>query len=286
MNFMTLTGVPLAELPAKLDAELPAEAYTAVPGGADLTDIDPNYMRKTLNELFSLSGLGWGYTYQPADLNFRTEVREGSRGDRTVIVATLTHLEFWYILVDETGQQVRCVVHASGSSENSNHAYAMKGAITSALGNAASNIGFQESVYLGHRSHKTVGKKAPAKTSTPAAPAKAVSPSASTAAAAVTNPLALPKTPAPAAPSSNGHKPAAQSAPAPVAEIEDLDEPAGTAQPDFGLFVIPLGKNQGKTLAEMSQNWLLWAANEMQPTNDDGRKLQEAAKAYLAQKKG
>ncbi len=282
-NFMTLTGIPLADLPAKLDAELPADAYTAVPGGADLTDIDPNYMRKTLNELFSLAGLGWGYTYQPADLNFRSETREGSRGDRTVIVATLTHLEFWYILVDETGQQQRCVVHASGSSENSNHAYAMKGAITSALGNAASNIGFQESVYLGHRSHKTVGKKAPAKTSAPAAPAKA-------AAATVSSPLAMPKSPAPAAPSGNGngHKPTAQVAPAAaptaVAEIEDLDEPAEATQPDLGSFVIPLGKNMGKTLAEMSPTWLAWAANEMQPTNDDGRKLQEAAKAYLAQK--
>jgi len=52
-------------------------------------------------------------------------------------------------------------IDASGGSENGNAAYAMKGAITNGIGNAVSNIGFQESVYLGLRSHRTVGKKAP-----------------------------------------------------------------------------------------------------------------------------
>ena len=284
MNFTTLTGIPLADLPALLDAELPAEAYTAVPGGADLTDIDPNYMRKVLNQTFGISGLGWGYTYKPEDLAFRSDVREGSRGDRTVIVATLTHLEFWYLLVDETGQQQRCVVHASGSSENSNHAYAMKGAITSALGNAASNLGFQESVYLGHRSHKTVGKKSAIKpASTPAAASKPAPAKAET-------PLAAPKAPAPATPpNGNGHKPSVSPDPSPaaVAEIEDLGEPSqpnGVA--DLGSYVIPAGKNAGKQLSEMSDTWLAWAANEMKPINQEYRALQEAVKAYLNSKGG
>ncbi|HAD06749.1 MAG TPA: hypothetical protein DCE76_06280, partial [Anaerolineaceae bacterium] len=70
-----------------------------------------------------------------------------------VYAAILTHLRFWYKLVDGN-IQYNCSVHATGASENANIAYAMKGAITNALGNAVSNIGFQESVYLGLRSHK------------------------------------------------------------------------------------------------------------------------------------
>jgi hypothetical protein len=38
----TLMGLTLAQLQERLDAELPADAYSPVPGGADLTDIDPN----------------------------------------------------------------------------------------------------------------------------------------------------------------------------------------------------------------------------------------------------
>jgi len=47
-NAKTLTGLTVAEAAIKLDEQLPPDAYTAVPGGADLTDIDPNYMRKTI----------------------------------------------------------------------------------------------------------------------------------------------------------------------------------------------------------------------------------------------
>jgi hypothetical protein len=171
IQLTTLTGLTLAELAAKLDAQLPAEAYKAVPGGADLTDIDPNYMRKVLNECFGLCGVGWGYAYNAADMHTETQERSGANGKRMVQAATLKHLRFWYRLADPEGHQVTCEIDASGGSENSVEGYAMKGAITNALGNAASNIGFQESVYLGKRDHKTVKKPAPApKPAAPAAP--------------------------------------------------------------------------------------------------------------------
>ena len=35
----TLTGIPVTELPQKLDEQLPTDAYSAVPGRVDLTDI-------------------------------------------------------------------------------------------------------------------------------------------------------------------------------------------------------------------------------------------------------
>lgn len=42
MNATTLTGMTLDEVAVRLDEQLPADAYKPVPGGADLTDIDPN----------------------------------------------------------------------------------------------------------------------------------------------------------------------------------------------------------------------------------------------------
>lgn len=176
LNLKTLTGLTLAELAVRLDAELPAEAYKAVPGGADLTDIDPNYMRKVLNECFGLCGVGWGYAYNAADMQTETQERSGSSGKRTVQVATLKHLRFWYKLAGPDGDQVTCEIDASGGSENSVEGYAMKGAITNALGNAASNIGFQESVYLGKRDHKTVRK--PSQSSASRSASKAAAPAA------------------------------------------------------------------------------------------------------------
>ena len=117
-NVKTMTGLTMAEAAAKLDEQLPAEAYTAVPGGADLTDIDPNYMRKVLNEVFGLCGLGWGYEYDPADMEIRSETRQGNGNARNVIVAALKHLRFWYKVTDGKEASV-CTVDASGGSDNS-----------------------------------------------------------------------------------------------------------------------------------------------------------------------
>jgi len=155
-SIFTLTGLTLEEAGQLLDQELPTGAYKAVPGAVDLTDIDPNWMRKVLNHIFGLCGFGWGYEFSPSDLEYRYESRTNARGNEYgVWSAVLKHLKFWYKLQNESMTHV-CAIHATGASENANVAYAMKGAITNALGNAVSNIGFQESVYLGLRSHKNV----------------------------------------------------------------------------------------------------------------------------------
>lgn len=222
-NIKTLTGLTLEQAIKNLDEQLPDNAYSAVPGGANLTDIDPNYMRKTLNEVFGLCGYGWGYEYDPGDMEIRSETRKGQNGTREVVLAALKHLRLWYKLVDAGGETITCTVDASGGSDNSNASYSMKGAITNAIGNAVSNIGFQESVYLGKRSHQTVrpGKRA-------AAPPPA------------RKPVAAPQK---AAPVNDG-------------EISDAEEPAGTIDPaampldEVLAFVIPTGAWKGKTIQE------------------------------------
>jgi len=219
-DFQTLTGLTLDEVAARLDAELPGNAYTSVPGGADLTDIDPGYMRKTLNEVFGVCGVGWGYKFASADLHTEIENRpRSSGGTRRVYVATLLRLTFWYRLVTGNGNDTAInglhEIDASGGSENDIESYALKGAITNALGHAASNLGWQQSVYLGLRSHKTVGGRKPA--------AKSAKPASA---------------PAKPAPAPTASKPAA-----PDASLTPAD--------DLTRFVIKIGKRAGKTLGDV-----------------------------------
>ena len=200
-----------------------------MPGAADLTDIDPNYMRKVLNEVFGLCGIGWGYKYDSADMHTEIEERKRSNGQgtRRVYVATLRRLTFWYKLSDADGSVVTCEIDASGGSDNDVEAYAMKGSITNALGHASSNLGFQESVYLGKRSHKTIGKTS--------APAKAAVPAASKP-AAVAPKVSKPAAPAPTPSSAGG-------------------DPAG--------FVIQVGQRAGQKLGDQEHKVIEWYANSM-----------------------
>jgi hypothetical protein len=154
-NVTTLTGLTLDEALRELDAELPAEAYSPVPGAIELTDIDPNWMRVVLNRVFGPCGYGWGYEYAPENLEIRYEVQETRNGERGIYVVMLKHLRFWY-KIHYTNTTAICSVHATGASAAPSLPYALKGAITNAIGHAASNIGFQQSVYLGIRSHRSV----------------------------------------------------------------------------------------------------------------------------------
>ena len=245
-NHKTLTGMLLESVAARLDAELPKDAYKAVPGAADLTDIDPNYMRKILNEVFGLCGIGWGYKYDSADMHTEIEERKRSsgQGTRRVYVATLRRLTFWYKLSAADDSVVTCEIDASGGSDNDVEAYAMKGAITNALGHASSNLGFQESVYLGRRSHKTVGKTTAA--------TKAAVPAVS--------------------------KPAAS---APKVTKPVVSAPATTV-PDPAVFVIQVGQRAGQKLGDQDRTVIEWYANSMKASNDLQTSLQNAARSLLS----
>ena len=190
IDLKTMTGMTVDEMYAKLDEQLPAEAYKAIAGthgkdGSELTDIDPNYATEVLNQVFGPCGLGWGYAYNPEDLNLTVENRPRSSGNgtRRVSLAVLTKLSVWYKLVKPDSEEVLCTIDAGGASDNDDEAYALKGAITYAIGNALSKIGWQKSVYLGKRSHKTVKAGAPQKAGATTAPAAQKPPAAKLAAA-------------------------------------------------------------------------------------------------------
>ncbi|MBL7162451.1 MAG: hypothetical protein ISS57_07575 [Anaerolineales bacterium] len=256
MNAKTLTGMTLEEVAVRLDEQLPQDAYKPVPGGADLTDIDPNYMRKVLNDIFGVCGYGWGYDYDASTIRSRTDVRTNRNGkEYTVIIVTLSFLEFWYKLVSDD-QVHLCNVPATGSSENSNDAYAMKGALTNAIGNAVSNIGFQQSVYLGKRDHRTVKRTAGASRKGKPTRRKAA-------------PKAKAKAKAAASSKSESQKTKA-AAPAP-----------DNSNSDPGDFMMPFGSGiKGKKLRELAPDKLDWVANKMAPFNDAGKAVQQKARQF------
>lgn len=256
----TMTGLTLDEAVRVLDQQLPPNAYKAVPiaRGLELTDIDPNVMKSVLNSVFGLCGYGWGFEYDPQDLVWENRLNEK-------YLAVLKRLKFWYKLQVRDDLTTVCAVYSSGASENMNLAYALKGAITSAIGAAASAVGFQESVYLGLRSHKTVRSEddpsnGNGKVAQPA-PAASI-PEAQTALAPESSPASAPS-----------------------------DTSAEEALPNPSLAVVHFGRYKGKTLQEVwamgkeGQGWIKWAANTegkgFDPKSNKDVALQRMARAFL-----
>ncbi len=260
----TLMGIGITDLPAKLDEQLPPEAYKAVPGAADLTDIDPNYMNRTLNQVFGLCGIGWGYT---VNVDPRWDSYTSDKG-RQVYSAHAPSVTFWFKMVDEDGGEIACSIPSTGGSENSSLAYALKGAITYAVGQAVSKIGFQESVYLGKRDHRTVKGAGAAAIQRPTAKV-AAKPSDN---GKPTAPAVAARKPAPTL---SGDGAAAKPAP----EAAPSDNGANPAH-----FALTFGAHRGKTLTQCPREYVEWLAEKMQVSRPDSpaAKAREAAQQFLA----
>jgi hypothetical protein len=145
----TLTGVTYTEIIARLREPFEAAAYKAVPGGADLTDINTSYMIERLTEVFGLRGLGWNLEYNPEDLV--------TEGDGKRVMRHLKFATFSYALVDSEGNLHAFSFPTSGKSENM-PAYSEEGARTNAFGAAVKTLCFQVDVYKNTLNHHNAGK--------------------------------------------------------------------------------------------------------------------------------
>ena len=287
-DWKTLTGLTLGQAITKLAEVLPPEAYKKVPGAADLTDIDPSYLTEAVTKVFGPCGLGWSFNYNPADLEVRYVERTTRKGDTyAVYEATLARLDLRFCCLDGDDRPTWSEpILANGGSDNEQKGYAVRGALTNAIGAAFSKLCWQILVYKGIVSHDNAAGiyKKQAEKRGEAAPEGQSAP-----AAAVPQPAGVSGNgyhkPAPVTPSSNGHKPssngstpATQPAPAPAATAEAVVDDAP------GNFLVPMGKNAGKKLSEVDEAWVKWAAKDMKPTNDVTRSLQAAAQAFLSQR--
>jgi uncharacterized protein (DUF3820 family) len=151
MEIKTLMGLDMPTVVAQLDEQLEPAAYSAVPGAVDLTDIKPAWLTETMNKVFGIAGYGWWFVYNPADLVV-TELVDAK--GRTVYQASLSQLALYYRLMVNEVIEVAGPIYGNGYSDNFDRGYAIRGAITNALGAAASKLGWQLSVYQDKRSHR------------------------------------------------------------------------------------------------------------------------------------
>ena len=247
----TVTGFTLEQVVAELQKPLPAAAYKPVPGASDLTDIDPAYLTEVATKVFGPIGFGWWYDYAPTDLTVSAEVRTAKSGrEYTVFTASLHKLIVRYRLIDASGTTlISEPITATGGNDNEVESYAVRGALTNAIGAAFAKLTWQLPVYKGQLSHRnaaTFGDKKPV---------TAVK-------SGTTKPVAV--EPAPVTASSNGHD----------AELEVLLN-----------YVIPpaiQSKHAGKKLGEVSAQVIEWYATKMAVTTPESQELKDKAAALFA----
>jgi len=146
---VTLTGLTMEQVVVLFDEQLEDNAYKKVDGvGANLTDIKPAYLNEYMDKAFGLAGYGWWFEYSTTQDNVQV-VSDGKKSS-----ALIKRLDIYYRLVIDGEVTVCGPVSSPGHSSNpSGSGDSMKGAVTSAIGKAASKMGWQSSVYKGKRSH-------------------------------------------------------------------------------------------------------------------------------------
>lgn len=158
----TMTGLALDVAIGKMKEILEPEAYSAVKGtGADLTDVNPAYLREVATDVFGMCGIGWIFHWDPEHFETIEERRESNAGKvYTTFVSTITRLELTIFLRStEKGDVVESApILSTGSSDNSNKAWAMRGALTSAIVGAFNQLCWQLPVHQGKVSHRNVAQ--------------------------------------------------------------------------------------------------------------------------------
>jgi hypothetical protein len=262
----SVTGLTLPDAIAEMQRPLPASAYKPVPGASDLTDIDPAYLTEVATQVFGPIGFGWWYDFAPTDLTISAEARTAKSGrEYTIYTASLHKLIVRYRLLDGAGHTlISEPITATGGNENEVESYAVRGALTNALGAAFAKLTWQLPVYKGQLSHRnaaTFGDKKPAASVKPATATSAAQPA--TRNAVGHGQPAVPEA-APATALNNGHD----------AELEALLN-----------YVIPpaiQSKHAGKKLSEVSAQVLEWYATKMAVTTPESQVLKDRAAALLA----
>ncbi|CAG0983311.1 hypothetical protein ARNL5_02652 [Anaerolineae bacterium] len=251
-----VTGYTLPQAIAELQKPLPASAYKPVPGASDLTDIDPAYLTEVATQVFGPIGFGWWYDFQPADLTISAEARTAKSGrEYTVFTASLHKLIVRYRLLDASGHTlISEPITATGGNENEVESYAVRGALTNALGAAFAKLTWQLPVYKGQLSHRNAATFG-ANGKRPTVLSKPI-----TSVAKASEPVPQPTD----VRDSNGHD----------ADLEALLN-----------YVIPpalQSKHAGKKLSEVSAQVLEWYATKMAVTTPESQVLKDKAAALLA----
>lgn len=139
VKLATLTGVNILDIPSQLNKHLPPQAYGPIKYGlmAGKTDLDADYVRDRLVQVFGPMGIGWRIIPHAtaSRVEYRREERTSSKGEiQTWHIVTLVAHTFQYCVVSADGSLNW--VDASTTSDqhdNMDEQNAYKGAMTSLM---------------------------------------------------------------------------------------------------------------------------------------------------------
>ena len=156
----TLNGFLLEDLADLLDQPLHKNAYKPITGATYLTDISIVWQRRVFNKIFGIYSIGWGFDVNPDHI----VTTEGSTVKGKPNYETSIKGLFWFKYI-KNGKELKSEFLVTGAHKDSNGnlGYSMKGAFTNAIGFGGSCLGWQESVYMGERSHSSPKTSAPAR---------------------------------------------------------------------------------------------------------------------------
>jgi len=159
----TLNGFLLSDLADLLDQPLHHSAYKPITGGClatYLTDISIVWQRRVFNKIFGIYSIGWGFDVNPDHI----VTTEGTTSSGKPNYETSIKGMFWFKYIKD-GKELKSEFLVTGAHKdnNGNIGYSMKGAFTNAIGFGGSCLGWQESVYMGERSHSSPKTSAPAR---------------------------------------------------------------------------------------------------------------------------
>lgn len=153
----TMTGLPLAEAVNKMKQMLPPEAYTKVPGAAKLTEINPAYLIESATKFFGPCGFGWVYAYDQDNIHCELEKRTKYDGtEYETWAASVDRLELRIAVQTEHDYELQFSypILSNGGADNTVRHYAIRGAVTNALGAAFAKLQWQLPVYQGKITHE------------------------------------------------------------------------------------------------------------------------------------
>jgi hypothetical protein len=152
---LTMSGFTWRDAIGRLKEVLPESAYKAVEGSKfGGTDISPAWLTDKATEIFGPCGEGWLFDYLEDDVVVAKENRAKRNGEV---------YEIWTAWVKRLGLRIRWgeeysgEILATGYAEGDNPAYALRGAVTNALGSAFSKLCWQVHIYKGERVERRTG---------------------------------------------------------------------------------------------------------------------------------
>lgn len=155
MDIRTLNGYTPDEVKEILARPVPPPYYKKVPySNPPLTDISPAALKVVLTGLFGQATLGW--SVEVIDKEFLGNVGQTKKGNPIFGADATVRLRVRWVIDGKLEWSEP--IEMPGGAEGVSAQYVTKSAVTSALGKAASAMGWQRLVYEGKMDHASAAK--------------------------------------------------------------------------------------------------------------------------------